>query len=97
MKMYRDHQFNARTWKTDCIWAVFAGFCTLLIARCLVGCPGNESVLIGGQYSDNLAECNRTAKDMCESIACENHFRRAAGRFPRDTPVHCLIKDAAGD
>ncbi len=47
------------------------------------------------KYAANLEKCNREAKTLCESIACENVYREAEQRKPRTTPAHC--KDAGGD
>lgn len=79
--------------KIDIIWAVFGGICTLIFCAIVYGC-GNETVLQGGLYAGNLEDCNKQAKNLCDSIACENHYRLAAGRLPRDVPAHCSIKDA---
>ena len=56
----------------------------------VAACASSETALRGGIYSTNLEECTRTAKNLCESIECENHYRSAAGRFPREIPAHCL-------
>lgn len=85
-----------QSWKNSLFWGIVGGFATLLVCRYLFGCVGSETALAAGKYSANLEECNRTAKNLCESIACENHYRAAAGRFPRAVPVHCETIKAEG-
>ena len=73
--------------KVDIAWAVLAG----TLAVC---CAASIS---GSQYTANLEECNRTAKNVCESIACENLYRAAVKHPPRIVPVHCIVKDAGAE
>jgi hypothetical protein len=69
-----------------------------VLAIFMVRCFPSETSLQGGKYAARLEECNRNARDLCESIACENDWRANAGRFPRAVPTHCkTIKDAGAE
>ena len=78
---------KARNWKIDCVWALVAGT--------LAACTG--AAISGAKYTANLEECNRNAKNICESIACENLYRAAVNRPPRIQPVHCVLKDGGNE
>ncbi len=74
------------------------GLAGVLFGLLLVGvgaCLG-EVTLQGGKYTVAMEECNRTGKNLCESIACENHTRAAAGRLPRTVPPHCKSNAGIG-
>lgn len=60
------------------------------IAVVIIACGASEVQLRGGAYGANLEECNRNAKNLCQSIDCENHYRAKEGRFLRTVPAHCL-------
>ncbi len=69
-----------------------------LVLISMTSCFPSETSVEGGKYTVNLEECNRTARNLCESIACENDWRARAGRFPRAVPAHCqTIKDAGAE
>lgn len=77
----------SRNLKVDIAWAMLAG----TLAVC---CAASMSA---AKYTANLEECNRNAKSVCESIACENLYRAAEKRQPRIVPVHCTVKDAGAE
>jgi len=75
-----------------------AAIFTLAVAACWAG---SETDLKGADYAKRLQDCNKTARNLCESIECENRNRAAGGRFPREVPPHCrpalATKDAGNE
>jgi hypothetical protein len=80
-----------RSWSIDIAWALLAG--AIAVSCWSLSCGSNVAV-DAARYSTNLEECNRNAKNLCESIACENHYRAAEKRPLRAIPPHCAITDA---
>jgi len=82
-----------RRWVPTILLGVIAGLLAVLFSSIVNGCNfPSEPILAGGKYTFNLEECNRQAKTLCESIACENDWRAMAGRMPRDLPLHCKVE-----
>lgn len=70
----------------------------LAVAACWAGA---DTDIKGADYAKRLQECNQGARNLCESIECENRNRAAGGRFPREVPTHCrpalIAKDAGNE
>lgn len=58
--------------------------------------PSSDVALKGSLYSTKLEECSRVSATLCASIACENHERAIAGRFPREVPGYCKVTKDGG-
>ena len=73
----------------DVLWGILGGFAALLFCQSLIGCPASEVAATGAYYDERLIECNQKAKDLCDSIKCENSLRASKGRTLRYVPKHC--------
>lgn len=65
----------------------------LAVAAIIVACGQSDVQFRGAQYATSLEECNRKATTLCESIECENWWRRHNVREERPVPKHCLKND----
>ncbi len=88
----------SREVKIDIIWAVLGGVLTVAFCAYAYGCSGVPATpVIAAKYQADLEECNRTATNLCESIACENRYRQSVHHPLRVTPSHCYTDGGSKD
>jgi hypothetical protein len=63
--------------------------CLTFLLGCPAPGPSPAAIESAAEYGARLEECNRTAKNCDESIACENKLRAARGRPLRDPKGGC--------